>query len=563
MGSLLPPSLRAGLQGGLRRNGPSAQSGRTGDGLNDEAADVCLILEATYPYVRGGVSSWVHDLVTSMPEMTFALVCLLPNEEERDLRYDVPRNVTSISHVYLQSMQPGGRRLQGHRRFFDMLERTLLTIQESGGLTDIEALLKLLAPHRKTLGENILMQSPQVWDLMQRMYERTHKRSPFLEYFWTWRGLFGPLFSVMLADLPKAHVYHTVSTGYAGAMAARARVETGRPAIVTEHGIYTNERRIEITLADWIYEAERSSFSLDNEAPSLKEMWKNSFLTYSRACYQACNAIYTIYGGNQRMQKADGAPHEKMQVIPNGVDLDRFFNIQRSNDNARPTIALIGRVVSIKDIKTFIRACARLQQQVLDLQAWIMGPFEEEPDYYTECAALIRQSGLEQVVSFTGSVNLIDYFPHIDVVVLTSISEGQPLVLLEAGAAGIPCVATDVGACREILAGKPDEEPPLGPGGAIIPLANPTATAEAIQKLLNDREHYGQCSAALRERTRRYYSKVDMIDAYRAVYEQHMALPDDGMKLGGATPAGPASAVDQDAAGADDTNRQDPFGKAA
>jgi glycosyltransferase involved in cell wall biosynthesis len=309
-------------------------------------------------------------------------------------------------------------------------------------------------------------------------------------------------------------------------MAARAAIETGRPAIVTEHGIYTNERRIEITLADWIYENERGTLSLDFTLPTLTDMWKNSFLTYSSACYEACTSIYTIYSGNQRLQLADGADPRKMAVIPNGVDVERYADLERRADNPRPTVALVGRVVTIKDIKTFIRACGLLQTQILDLQAWIMGPTDEQEDYYQECLDLVRQEGLEAVISFTGKVNLIDYFPHIDVVVLTSISEGQPLVLLEAGAAGIPCVATDVGACWEMIMGQTDEDPPLGAGGVVTALSSPAATADGIRRLLQDRDFYANCSAALRERTRQYYTKRAMIEAYRGVYREHIALPD-------------------------------------
>ncbi len=356
-------------------------------------ADVCLILEATYPYVSGGVSSWVHDLVTSLSDMTFALVCLQTKNMDREHKYEVPPNVVDITDVYLHEMPAGRPFFHPNKRFYRDLKEPLVAIQAGGGLGDIQTLLDVLAPHRKALGEESLIHSTQVWQMLQEMYRETQPTSPFLEYFWTWRGLYGPLFSVLLAPLPKCRVYHTVSTGYAGAMAARAAIETGRPAIVTEHGIYTNERRIEITLADWIYESERGTLSLDMSLPTLKDMWKNSFLTYSSACYDACTSIYTIYDGNQRLQLADGADPAKMAVIPNGIDLDRFANLERSADNPRPTVALVGRVVTIKDIKTFIRACGQLQTQILDLQAWIMGPTDEEEDYYQECLDLVRQEG--------------------------------------------------------------------------------------------------------------------------------------------------------------------------
>ena len=61
-------------------------------------SDVCLLLEGTYPYVSGGVSSWVHDIVRSMPELGFALLHIGPTEGAYgEPRYVLPDNVTSLA----------------------------------------------------------------------------------------------------------------------------------------------------------------------------------------------------------------------------------------------------------------------------------------------------------------------------------------------------------------------------------------------------------------------------------------------------------------------------------
>jgi glycosyltransferase involved in cell wall biosynthesis len=214
-----------------------------------------------------------------------------------------------------------------------------------------------------------------------------------------------------------------------------------------------------------------------------------------------------------------------MRVIPNGIDVARFATIARARGPQRPTVALIGRVVPIKDIKTFIRACGLLQPHIIDLEALVMGPLDEDEDYARECRDYARELGLERTITFTGKVDLADYLGRIDVIALTSISEGQPLVLLEAGAAGIPAVATDVGACREIILGREDETPRLGAGGVVTALSSPAATAEALMRLLTDSECYTSCSAAMRERVRRYYDKAGMLAAYREIYARLMAAP--------------------------------------
>jgi glycosyltransferase involved in cell wall biosynthesis len=210
-------------------------------------------------------------------------------------------------------------------------------------------------------------------------------------------------------------------------------------------------------------------------------------------------------------------------VIPNGIDVDTYAAIERAPAPHAPTVALIGRVVPIKDVKTFLRACAILKGMLPRLEALIVGPTDEDEAYYQECMNLVRFLNLDDTVIFTGRVKLQEFLGRIDVVVLTSISEAQPLVILEAGASGIPTVATDVGSCRELILGRSEEEPALGHGGDVTPLCNPSATAQALARLLTDGEWYARCSQAIAKRVSRYYNKTLVDASYRELYEQHLA----------------------------------------
>ncbi len=313
-------------------------------------------------------------------------------------------------------------------------------------------------------------------------------------------------------------MYHTASTGYAGIYAARAAIETGSPGIVTEHGIYTNERRVEISLADWIHQAPPNSLDLGAQPRGLKDMWKETFASYSRICYESCRDILTIFEGNQAWQQVDGADPQKMRVIPNGIEIERFTQIERQADRP-PTIAMIGRVVPIKDIKTFLRACRTLKARIPTLRALVVGPSDEDPDYDTSCRQFVQANGLSDTIAFTGRRKIDEVLAEVDVCVLTSISEGQPLVILEAGAAGVPFVATDVGACCELIYGRGDEKPNLGQGGLVTPVANPTATAAAIERLLTEPDFAHACGETMRKRVARYYDKNELIKTYRNLYD--------------------------------------------
>ena len=86
---------------------------------------------------------------------------------------------------------------------------------------------------------------------------------------------------------------------------------------------------------------------------------------------------------------------------------------------------------------------------------------------------MVNEFGLEKIVLFLGSQNILKVLDQLDVMILTSLSEGLPLVILEAFSAGIPVVATDVGACRELIHGRTPEDQALGPAGIITKASSP------------------------------------------------------------------------------------------
>jgi glycosyltransferase involved in cell wall biosynthesis len=107
--------------------------------------------------------------------------------------------------------------------------------------------------------------------------------------------------------------------------------------------------------------------------------------------------------------------------------------------------------------------------------------------------------------------------------VLTSVSEAQPLVILEANCAGIPAVASDVGSCRELIEGRTRNDRSIGPSGIVTPVADPVSTADGITRILSDPNTREQMALAGRDRVSRYYQERDLNRKYHGVYEQYMS----------------------------------------
>ena len=491
-------------------------------------ADVCLILEGTYPFVTGGVSSWVHDLILSMPDLTFALLHISASRGPvAEPRYKMPPNVISFMECFVHDpvvhddrcprWTPGRARKMW--KTLDLFHRASIESKRDPfkQLMKGYALLK-----ERVLNTEDLLLSRKSWKYLVDRYQKLSPASSFIDFFWTWRAVHMPIFQLVNAETPPARLYHMVSTGYAGLAGVVAKMRTKRPLLLTEHGIYVKERKLEINRADWIYSEPERVVTVKTRPSVLKEIWIDNFLVLGQMCYDACDEIFTLYGGNMDLQLEFGAQKEKLGVIPNGVKTDIFGplrDVPRPNDGIR-RVGFVGRVVPIKDVKCFIKGCKLCADKVPNVEFLTLGPTDEDEQYYKECQALVKMLGMEDKLKFYGRVNVKEYYPKLDIFVLTSISEGQPLTILEAMCAGVPTVSTNVGSCEELLIGRTDEDKALGPSGIITNIGQPAETGEALAKLLTDEPLRQQMIQSGFQRIEMCYRQDKVFADYRAVYER-------------------------------------------
>lgn len=481
------------------------------------AADIGVIVEGSYPYVHGGVASWLQQLMSRLPEFSFHLVVLVARTEDaRTPRYEIPKNVTGMT---LLPLQDGIRRplfLPRANPDIRVLQQLILEP------FDLEVLRQVL---RKQSGLSLkkkkarMLYSRATWYTLEDFYlqNELHQFS-FLDYFWQLRSLMLSFTNTLGTQIPRCRMYHSLSTGYAGLVMAAAHLKYPEiPCLLTEHGIYTRERAMEISMTQW------PNQNLEEYAPNeaisfYANLWTRIFQDMATCCYQASTKILSLFERNNQIQMEQGAPKEIVSYIFNGINLQKFQGQPRTlQGKEKFLIGFLGRVVKIKDVKTFIRAAALIRQEFSQARFEIAGPGDEDPAYMKECQELSQTLGLEDCLVFSGKQDAREFFQRIDVMVLTSLSEGQPLVILEGYAMGVPCVATDVGACREIIEGNRDDQ--LGQSGFITRAIAPRQTADGVIRMLKNPALYAEFSRIAIKRATELYDEQDFLNRYREVYQ--------------------------------------------
>ncbi len=504
---------------------------------NDKPADICLVLEGTYPYVSGGVSTWVHQIINMFPQWNFALFFLgAQRDPKAKYKYTLPANVVSVEEVFLFDTASDDKGMGGissdWRPFYENV-RKLCVRKPLGDGHDLD-LVRSLVQHitdRPRVSFETFWTHEETWNVLLEIYHRYAPEDSFLDFYWTTRFLIQPIWRLArgLQRLPKARTYHTACTGYAGLAAAIAGVEMQRPMLLTEHGIYLRERIADICRSPWIPDQLVRRPNLNEPLSTLRRLWIGFFDFIGRLCYHQSADIVSLFENNARAQIHFGADPARITIIPNGIRTEQFVPLKdkraarrKENPNSK-VVGFLGRVVSIKDVKTLLRTARKVCNILPDALFLIAGPPDEEPEYYQECLELMSQLNIDDHVDFLGPTDRNEFLPQLDVMILTSFSEGLPFVIIESLAAGVPVVSTDVGACSELLNGRSGESPAYGPAGLIAEIANSDELAAHIVKVLTDNTLLDQFTEAGLKRVETLYHENAIREAYEKLYAKSIA----------------------------------------
>jgi glycosyltransferase involved in cell wall biosynthesis len=224
------------------------------------------------------------------------------------------------------------------------------------------------------------------------------------------------------------------------------------------------------------------------------------------------SVIVNSEAGKQLHEQIGYRPR-RWDVIPNGFDTQRFHPDLSVRSSFRKEwlvtedaviVALVARVDPMKDHITFLDAAQEVSKARQNARFFLVGK-----DTQT-LAPAVAARGLTDRVRLLGYRSDIErLLPGVDVLCLSSVGEGFPNVLGEAMACGVPCVSTDVGDARRIIADT----------GLVVPARDPSSLTHAIIDMIDRgptaREHLGR---AARARIKEAYSLTSIADRYAALY---------------------------------------------
>src|SRR5258708_23477642 len=215
---------------------------------------------------------------------------------------------------------------------------------------------------------------------------------------------------------------------------------------------------------------------------------------------------------------------EKLEVIPNGFDLDQVKPDPTARVSLRAELGIPADAIVIgfaarfhphKDHRNFIRAAERLHKLLPDVHFLLFGMginWENEP-----LAAWINSAGIRERCHLLGlRQDISRLFSGMDIATTASRSEAFPIVVGEAMACGTPCVVTDVGDSALIVENT----------GTVVPPEDPRALAEAWRSMIDAGPAVRQrLGIAARDRVQRHFALPAIVESYQKIYAQVAASP--------------------------------------
>ncbi len=458
---------------------------------------ILFTTEGTYPYAVGGVSSWCDLLVKRLSEFDWQVMPIIAPHGRAPI-FELPSNARLIGPIELWSEELPRRRWGSREPRPDHLPATLVR-ELMGWHGDPDTLVAALVRCRRSPADvRSAFKSKHGWTaflaaLRDVLDERVEEAGvpagmDLLEAATLYQTLYW-VARTAAVPTPATDVLHVTAAGWAAIPALVHKAIHGTPMVLTEHGVYVREAYLA---------AVRNGGS-----PGARFTSTRLARGLARAAYAGADVVSPVTDANAFWEQGLGIEREKIHVIYNGM---------RAPEPPAPppetlTVVSVGRIDPLKDVHTMLRVAQETLRTVPDATFLHYGPVSEGEDAYgRSCLALHEQLGLGDRFRFMGrTADPIGVVRDADVVLITSISEGLPMSILEAMGQGRPVVATGVGGVPDVVKGC----------GFVTPPGDRHGLAMATVTLLQRPELARRLGLRGHSRLARRFNEEVCVDGYR------------------------------------------------
>jgi glycosyltransferase involved in cell wall biosynthesis len=462
-----------------------------------------MITEGTYPYAMGGVSSWCDYLLRGLPEIDWEVLPIVGAGLGRGSAVVLPANVKLTSPVELWSEGLPGWRWRRHGEPGLRLDLPKVLVRGLMGWDgDHDELTQALVwcrrrPHRV----RSVFRHRYGWEmflagLREVLDERTPDAAPAPELdtyeaatlyqilYWIARTAAQPV--------PATDIVHVTAAGWAAIPATVQKALYGTPVVLTEHGVYLRESYLA---------AVRSSAS-----PGERFISTRVARGLARSGYESADVISPVTEANASWEVGLGVDPAKIHVIRNGVERPP----EPTQAPVNGTVVAVGRIDPLKDVHTMLRVAAQVTSRMPEATFRYFGPVTQGQEAYgRSCHELHARLGLGDRFLFMGPTQDPNgAIRDADLVLMTSISEGLPMALLEAMSQARPVVSTSVGGVPEVV---------LGCGMVAAP-GDTHALALAVLTLLRNPPLAGELGRRGHQRVQRIFARSASLTGYRELF---------------------------------------------
>lgn len=481
------------------------------------ALSVLLTTEGTYPYHKGGVSTWCDALTRQLGEVDFTLLSLAMHPYLKQ-SYPLHSNVRQLVTVPLWGIEQAtefryespfstllDRRWRTsdaiiEQRFLPAFEGFLRGVADpTASVEGVAASLVALHDYFQEFDYDTSLQSEAAWDAVVRALsppgpdDRAAPLVPAVGELVGSLRLVCHLLQPLALPVPRCDVSHSSAAAFCGLPCIIAKVKYGVPFLLTEHGVYIREQ----------YLALRRSI----ESPFIRRFMCRLVNLVAVLNYRYADLVAPVCAYNARWEEWWGVPRSRIRVIFNGADPEQF-SPGPPKQSGRPVVCTVGLIYPLKGQLDLIAAAALVRHHVPDVEFRLYGAPSDE-DYYQACRRRVAELGLQRTVTFAGQTAAPwEVLREADVVAMTSISEAFPYSIIEAMLTGSAIVATDVGGVREALADT----------GVLATPRQPREIANAIVDLLQSPDKRRNLGEAARARALRHFTEQIFAEGYRDAY---------------------------------------------